>query len=93
MNQRPIADWSTLRGACVEIRQDGLPVSRGTVDDVTDDGSILWLHSATDGRRLFEKSNFYQAWAIEERVGFHYRVCASEQRLAEQLTDKHHISV
>lgn len=73
MNSRPINDWSTLPGANVEIRQQGNTVCSGTVDAVTEDGNILWIFCPVDGRRLFDKSDFYQAWAVEERTGFHYR--------------------
>jgi hypothetical protein len=44
------------------------------VDDVSDDGWILWIHSTVEGRRLFELADFYQAWADEECVEFHYKV-------------------
>jgi hypothetical protein len=74
MNLRLVDDWGTLRGANVEIRQQGAAVCTGTVDAVTDDGRILWIHTPVQGRRLYEKARFYQAWAAEERTGFHYRV-------------------
>lgn len=32
------------------------------------------VQSPVEGRRLFEKVDIYQAWAAEERTGFHYRV-------------------
>ncbi|TQJ34196.1 hypothetical protein [Arthrobacter sp. SLBN-122] len=79
MNQRHVKDWRTLEGASVEIRYQGSTVSSGFVDAVTDDGSILWIHSTVDGRQLFEKASFYQVWACEERTGFHYQVSMSEQ--------------
>jgi hypothetical protein len=34
------------------------------------------MRSSTEGRRLFEKAAPYEAWADEERLGFHYRVSA-----------------
>jgi hypothetical protein len=43
-------------------------------DAVIDDGSSLWLRTAAEDRRLFEKAEFYQAWATEDRTGFHYCV-------------------
>jgi hypothetical protein len=72
MTQRRIDDWCTLYGANVEIRQQESVVCEGIVDAVTDDGKILWVQSILDGRRLFEKADFFQAWAVEERAGFHY---------------------
>lgn len=68
MKQRCVDDWCTLSGVNVEIRQQGSVVSSGTVEAVTEDGKILWLHSPVEGRRLFEKAEFYQAWAVEERA-------------------------
>ncbi|MDQ0923406.1 hypothetical protein QF038_001914 [Pseudarthrobacter sp. W1I19] len=78
MTHRRIDDWCTLSGASVEIRQRGSIICSGIVDDVTDDGRVLWIHSTVEGRRLFEKADFYQAWADEERVGFHYKVTRAE---------------
>ncbi|MET3174636.1 UNVERIFIED_ORG: hypothetical protein ABIB52_002487 [Arthrobacter sp. UYCu721] len=74
MDLRPINDWCTLSGATVEIRLHGAFVCSGIVEAVTDDGSILWIHPAGHNRRLYEKSDSYEAWAAEERTGFHYRV-------------------
>lgn len=74
MELRRITDWTLLSGASIEIRQQGTPVCRGHVDAVTDDGSILWLRPPAQDRRLFEKAEFYEAWATEDRPGFHYEV-------------------
>lgn len=78
-SHRRIEDWCTLSGAHVEIRQQGNIVGSGIVDAVTDDGRILWVVSPIDGRRLFDKADFYQAWATEERTGFHYKASCSAQ--------------
>lgn len=74
MHLRHIADWTQLPGACVEVRQQGAHVCSGFVDAVTDDGKILWIQSPAQNRRLFEKDDSYEAWATEERTGFHYEV-------------------
>jgi hypothetical protein len=74
MDLRRVADWTLLPGTSVEIRQLGTPVSGGHVDAVTDDGKILWLLPPAGNRRLFEKAEFYEAWAAEDRDGFHYEV-------------------
>jgi hypothetical protein len=71
---RRITDWTLLTGASVEIRQQGRCVCSGYVDAVTEDGTILWLHPPAQSRRLFEKAEFYEAWATEDRTGFHYEV-------------------
>lgn len=67
-----IDDWHSLPGAHVEIRHQGAAICTGTVDAVTSDGRILWVHTGPDGRRLFEKAEHFEAWAAEDRVGFHY---------------------
>lgn len=71
-----INDWSALTEANVEIRKQGTPICSGTVDAVTEDGKILWIHSTAEGRRQFEKSAFFEVWPAEERLGFHYRLAA-----------------
>ena len=73
---RRIKDWTLLPGASVEIRQQGTSVCNGYVDAVTGDGEILWVRSSQN-RRLFEKAEFYEAWAAEDRDGFHYEVTKS----------------
>ena len=55
----------------MEIRQQGAIICSGIVDAVTDDGRILWIHSPAEGRRRFEKADFCQPRAFEERVDFH----------------------
>ncbi|MGR0161160.1 hypothetical protein [Paenarthrobacter nitroguajacolicus] len=77
MELRRISDWTTLVGARIELRQQGRPVCSGHVDAVTDDGSILWLVAPADKRRIYEKAEFYEAWAQEEQTGFHYRASLS----------------
>ncbi|MEV7136170.1 hypothetical protein AB0N24_25250 [Arthrobacter sp. NPDC093128] len=74
MDLRRINDWTLLTGSSIEIRQQGSPVCSGYVDAVTEDGTILWLRPPAQNRRLFEKGEFYEAWAREDRTGFHYEV-------------------
>ncbi|MFF1252290.1 hypothetical protein ACFVYC_07320 [Pseudarthrobacter sp. NPDC058329] len=74
---RRITDWTLLSGAKVEIRQQGTAISSGYVDAVTDDGKILWLSAPAQDRRLFEKAEFFEVWATEDRHGFHYEVTKS----------------
>lgn len=77
MKLRRVTDWTLLVGASIEIRLQGRSVCSGHVDAVTDDGAILWLQPAAENRRLFEKAEFYEAWAMEDRTGFHYCVSRS----------------
>ena len=71
---RRVNDWTLLTGSSIEIRQEGKSVCSGYVDAVTEDGTILWLRPPAQNRRLFEKAEFYEAWATEDRTGFHYEV-------------------
>lgn len=89
MDLRHIADWTQLPGACVEIRQQGTSVCNGVVDAVTDDGKILWVQSPAQDRRLFEKDEFYEAWATENRTGFHYEVTEGLNTRQTPRTDMH----
>lgn len=74
MDLRRITDWTLLHGATIEIRHQGSPVCSGHVDAVTDDGKILWLRPTAQNRRLFEKAELYEAWAADDRPGFHYEI-------------------
>lgn len=87
MYLRLISDWTLLPGARVEIRQLGTRVSSGHVDTVTHDGKILWLQPVAGSRRMFEKAEFYEVWAAENRPAFHYevtRITASAGKIAEE---------
>jgi len=56
-------DWLPLVGQHIEIRLDGRKIRDGWVDDVTHDGSILWL--AADGphlRAMVERADGYEVW-------------------------------
>lgn len=85
MDLRRITDWTLLHGATIEIRHQGSPVCSGNVDAVTDDGKILWLRPTAQNRRLFEKAEFYEAWAADDRPGFHYEITKA---LSEQAPVK-----
>jgi hypothetical protein len=74
MDLRRITDWTLLTGTSIEIRQQGSAICSGYVDAVTADGTILWLRPPAQNRRLFEKAEFYEAWAASDRTGFHYEV-------------------
>lgn len=80
MDLRRVNDWCTLSGGRVEIRQQGALICSGTVDAVTEDGRILWIRPPGDNRRLYEKAEFCEVWATEDRLGFHYRVSLPEMQ-------------
>lgn len=84
MDLRRITDWTVLAGVSIEIRQQGSTVCNGYVDAVTEDGTILWLRPPAQNRRLFEKAAFYEAWATDDRAGFHYEISKGLNRRCEQ---------
>ena len=58
-----VKDWTTLAGTTIEIRYQGTIVNHGYVDAVTPDGTILWLHTPGQDRKLYEKAEHYEVWA------------------------------
>lgn len=66
LKPRYVKDWTTLAGACIEIRLQGQLLESGWVDSVTDDGAILWLVNPAQIRKLYEKAEYCEAWVIEE---------------------------
>jgi hypothetical protein len=71
MKPRYVKDWTTVTGASVEIRLQGTPVDNGLVDAVTNDGTILWVQNPAQTRKLYEKTEYYETWVIEEPTGPH----------------------
>jgi hypothetical protein len=62
-------DWRLVRGCRVEIRHSLDRPRVGLVEDVTADGSILWL--AAEGpatRTMVQKSEGYEVWTSEEQL-------------------------
>ncbi|PVZ53873.1 hypothetical protein C9424_16815 [Arthrobacter sp. H-02-3] len=56
-------EWQPLLGQNVIIKRDGDVVRHGRVDAVTPDDQILWLDvEGTEPRRLFERSEGFEAW-------------------------------
>ena len=90
MDLQRITDWTLLIGASVEIRQLGTPVCSGHVDAVTDDGKILSLRASAQNRRLFEKAEFYEAWATEDRDGFHYEATKQQADIELPAESRYH---
>ncbi|GAB2724913.1 hypothetical protein GCM10027038_24380 [Arthrobacter bambusae] len=59
-------DWGLAKGQVVEVRHRNIPPRTGLVEDVTADGSILWL--AADGpstRTMVDRSEGYEIWGDE----------------------------
>lgn len=61
-----IRDWTRLtRGESVLVVENDAPELAGRVDDVTEDGLILWLHlEAGAGRRLFTRADGVLIWRL-----------------------------
>ncbi|MDQ0801477.1 hypothetical protein QF050_003116 [Arthrobacter sp. SLBN-112] len=62
-------DWLLTKGTLVEARHRHHLARTGLVDDVTPDGSILWL--AADGaltRHMIDKSDGYEIWSTYEKT-------------------------
>jgi hypothetical protein len=74
MELRHVSDWTTLVGAKVEIRREGISIAHGGVDTVTVDGSMLWLQTGLDPRKLYDKAERDEAWVNDSRLGFHYQI-------------------
>lgn len=58
-----IPAWTLLRtGDLVEIRRGGALVRCGWVDDLTADGTVLWINAVDGGRILFHAIDEVQVW-------------------------------
>lgn len=73
MEHSRIEDWTVLPGIPVQIRLRGKTVCKGTVDCITPDGTILWIHQDAGGRRLIERAEGYEVWANMVTLGMAFR--------------------
>lgn len=58
-------DWLLTKGMFVQARHHYHPSQAGVVDDVTQDGEVLWL--AADGaltRHMIDKSDGFEIWSL-----------------------------
>ena len=78
-----ITDWTIPARALKSGSK--VPRLHGYVDAVTDDGRILWLNAPAQNRRHFERAEFYEAWATEDRNGFMKFQKVREHRTAIHL--------
>lgn len=56
-------DWQNLVGHVVEVWRLGDHILTGTVEQTTEDGSVLWI--AADGaetRKMFDRCSGYRIW-------------------------------
>jgi hypothetical protein len=64
---RLVNDWTSARGRTIEVWHAAFPTRIGVVEDVTPDGSILWL--ASEGpvtRCMIEKAEGYEIWSVQQ---------------------------
>lgn len=61
-----VDDWRALNNIHVEIRLGARILCYGLVDAVTADGTVLWVNPAGEERRLYEKSDAFEAWVDAE---------------------------
>lgn len=62
-------EWQRLEGAVVRVCRDGKPVRTGVIDDVTPDGSIVWIaQEGVLGRSLFHKAEGYELWIAPKQL-------------------------
>lgn len=56
-----ITDWRSLvHGDYVTVNRAGTPIGAGWLDEVTEDGGVIWLHLAkAGGRRMFWRGEDY----------------------------------
>lgn len=56
-----VRDWSFLKGFRIQVQLDHLVVRTGQVEDVTDDGRILWISAeGVFGRQLIDQRAGYR---------------------------------
>ena len=61
----PVHDWTSARGHTVEVWHATFPTRTGVVEDVTADGSVLWLAAhGPDLRIMVEKAEGYEIWSV-----------------------------
>ncbi|MEO5319937.1 hypothetical protein PV761_15280 [Arthrobacter sp. CC3] len=71
---RLVDDWASLDEAEAEIVLGGQTVVRGTIDGVTEDGSIVWLRDNIGYRRLYERSVLYEVWVPRGNTALNYKL-------------------
>ncbi|MEV7458111.1 hypothetical protein ACIQGM_20050 [Pseudarthrobacter sp. NPDC092200] len=69
-----VDNWASIDGAEAEIVYQGQTVARGTIDGVTEDGSIIWMRDHIGYRRLYERHEFFEVWVPRENTALSYKV-------------------
>lgn len=75
--RRIVTDWASINGAPVVIVRNEVTIACGLVDDVTADGSIVWVQDDTGQRKLYERAELYEIWVRCEDIGLNYKVSST----------------
>ncbi|WAH97371.1 hypothetical protein [Arthrobacter sp. MMS18-M83] len=62
--------WKYLwREEFVELRREGREIDSGWVDDVSPDGTIMWIHLTTGrGRVMIHVNDGLDVWRVDTRI-------------------------
>jgi hypothetical protein len=75
--RRWVKDWTSINGAQAEVVQHGQTVMTGTIDGVTNDGTIVWIQDHTGRRKLYERCEAFEVWVPQQDIGLNYRISKS----------------
>lgn len=70
MQPHMITQWTCLwRGEFVELREGHTVTATGRIDEVTDDGTTIWIHlSSGMGRKMLHNDDGVDIWRVEARI-------------------------
>lgn len=74
--------WNCLwRDEFVEIRRQGREPAAGWVDDISPDGTVIWINLASGrGRIMIHVGDGFDIWRVETRI-LHFRSTANPAEL------------
>lgn len=85
-------EWHALAGAMVRVCRNGETIRTGVVDDVTSDGSVVWIaQQGVLGRTLVHKGEGYELWQTTDTMPGG-RLGRASQHPDDSLDDGHLIA-
>ncbi|ALV40024.1 hypothetical protein AU252_01615 [Pseudarthrobacter sulfonivorans] len=65
-----VTQWSRLwQDEFVELRENQRLTATGRVDEVTDDGTTIWIHlSSGRGRKMLHSGDGVDIWRVDSRI-------------------------
>ena len=65
-----IKEWKSLgRGESVELREGHNVACEGWVDDLTEDGTIIWIHLSNGmGRKMIHLDDDVEIWSMDAQM-------------------------